>query len=380
MAKEEEAVERPTEHPREPAEGCVHLAGLERAGVRVLLEELGVPDGQLRMRTQQLFRWIFARGARDFAEMTDLPKELREALAARASLVRPTVAAKQQSADGTIKWLLRLSDGREVETVFIPGDGRGTLCISSQVGCTLSCPFCHTGTMPLVRNLAAHEILGQVLLALDELGDWPRTPDPDRPRLVTNVVFMGMGEPLFNYDAVATAVRLLLDREGLGFSRRRVTVSTAGVVPAIERMGRELGVRLAVSLHAPDDERRNRLVPLNRKWPLAELMEACRRYPGGRHITFEYVMLEGVNDSDEDARALLRLLEGLPAKVNLIPFNPWPGSSFRCSPPARMRAFRDILEQGGIEAPVRTPRGRDILAACGQLKTASERARRQRAA
>lgn len=360
------------------ADARVHVAALGREGLRTLLAELGVPERQLRMRTQQVFRWAFARGARDFSEMTDVPLALREALAGRATLERPQVAARQDSADGTIKWLLRFADGREVETVFIPGDERGTLCVSSQVGCTLSCAFCHTGTMPLVRNLAAHEIVGQVLLALDELGDWPRTPDPDRPRRLTNIVFMGMGEPLFNYEAVAQAVRLLVDREGLGFSRRRVTVSTAGVVPMIERMGRELGVRLAVSLHAPDDGRRDRLVPLNRKWPLARLLEACRAYPGGRRITFEYVMLDGVNDSDEDARMLLRLLEGIPAKVNLIPFNPWPGSAFSCSPPERMRAFRRILEEGGIEAPIRTPRGRDILAACGQLKTASERERARR--
>ncbi len=355
----------------------VPLPGLDRAALAAALEELGVPGRQRRMRTSQIVRGVFHRGVRDFAALTDLPAALRARLAARFTLARPAPMTARHAADGTVKWLLRLADGREIETVFIPGGGRGTLCISSQVGCTLSCAFCHTGTMPLVRNLSAAEIVGQVLFALDELADWPRS---GRPRRVTNVVFMGMGEPLFNYEAVATALRILLDPEGLGFSRRKVTVSTAGVVPAIDRLGRELGVRLAVSLHAPDDARRDRLVPLNRKWPLAELMAACRRYPGGRMITFEYVLLEGVNDAPADARALRTLLADLPAKVNLIPFNPWPGSGFRCPDEARIRRFRRILEEAGIEAPVRTPRGRDILAACGQLRTAAERARRRRRA
>ncbi len=353
------------------------LYGLDRDGLMAALAELDVPARERRMRARQIVHGVFHRGATDFDQLTDLPKALRTRLAQHFHLVRPQAVTCHQAADGTLKWLLRLDDGQEIETVFIPGGGRGTLCVSSQVGCTLSCAFCHTGTMPLVRQLTAAEIVGQVLHALDQLADWPRS---GRPRRLTNVVFMGMGEPLFNYEAVARACRILLDRHGLGFSRRKVTVSTAGVVPAIDRLGRELGVRLAVSLHAPDDERRSRLVPLNRKWPIGQLLEACRRYPGGRMITFEYVLLAGVNDADEDARALLALLRGLPAKVNLIPFNPWPGSPFRCPDEVRMRRFRRILEEGGIEAPLRTPRGRDILAACGQLRTAARRRPRRRAA
>jgi len=368
MRDEEEVTAAATKTP---------IFGLDRPALMEALAELGVPERQRRMRAQQITRGVLHRGVRDVAGLTDLPRTLREALAARFTLDRPVPVTAHRATDGTIKWLLRLADGRTIETVFIPGDGRGTLCISSQVGCTLSCAFCHTGTMPLVRDLDAGEIVGQVLHALDELGDWPRS---GRPRKVTNVVFMGMGEPLFNYEAVARALRILLDRDGLGFSKRKVTVSTSGVVPAIDRLGREFGVRLAISLHAPDDERRDRLVPINRKWPIAELLDACRRYPTGRMITFEYVLLEGVNDAPEDARALAALLADLPAKINLIPFNPWPGSAFRCPDEARMRRFRRILEEAGFEAPIRTPRGRDILAACGQLRTAAERRRRRRAA
>ena len=352
------------------------LIGRDRAELRDVLAALDLPARELAMRARQLFGGIYARGARDFEEMSDLPKGLRATLAAHFTLERPEVLAEQRSRDGTIKWLLGLHDGRKVETVFIPEADRGTLCISSQVGCALSCAFCRTGTMPLVRNLGAGEILAQILLAKDRLGDWPA----DRvDRRLTNLVLMGMGEPLFNYDQVRRALAIVLDAEGLGLSRRRVTVSTAGVVPGIDALGRDLGVRLAVSLHAPDDALRSELVPLNRKWNIEAVLAACRRYPARRHITFEYVMLDGVNDTPAHARALAARLRNLPAKVNLIPFNPWPGSPYRCSSPKRMRAFRQLLERAGIEAPIRTPRGRDIMGACGQLATDSQRRPRRAA-
>jgi 23S rRNA (adenine2503-C2)-methyltransferase len=290
------------------------------------------------------------------------------------------VARAQHSIDGTAKWLLRLGDGREVESVFIPEEDRGTLCVSSQVGCTLSCRFCHTGTQRLVRNLQAGEIVGQILLARDALGDWQ---GPTQERRLTNLVLMGMGEPLYNFDAVARAMRIAMDGEGLGLSRRRITLSTAGVVPMMRRCGAELGVNLAVSLHAVTDELRNEIVPLNKKYPLAELIQACRDYPGvnnARRITFEYVMLKGVNDSPADARELLRLIRGIPAKLNLIPFNPWPGSPYDCSTPEAIARFAEIVMAAGYPSPVRTPRGQDIMAACGQLKSASERLRKSRAA
>ena len=310
--------------------------------------------------------------------MSDLGKPVREQFAAMFSLDRPTVTRRLQSTDGTIKWLLRFADGNEAETVFIPDNDRGTLCISSQVGCTLTCSFCHTGTQKLVRNLTAAEICGQVMLAMDELGDWPA----GRPeRRLTNIVLMGMGEPLFNYDNVVTAMRIIMSGEGVGLSKRRITLSTSGVVPEIIRCGGDLGVNLAISLHAVRDELRDELVPINRKYPLAELIEACRNYPGlsnARRITWEYVMLDGVNDSDEDCAALLKLIKGIPSKLNLIPFNPWPGSPYECSADERIEAFAAKVLKAGYASPVRTPRGRDILAACGQLKSASERGRRQR--
>ncbi len=352
--------------------GPVSLIGLPRERLEAELASLGVPEGQRRMRAQQLFRWIYARGADEFSRMTDLPAELRDRLAEHCSVSRPRIVAEQRSADGTCKWLLRFADGQEVESVFIPEEDRGALCVSTQVGCTLSCSFCHTGTMPLVRNLSAGEILAQMLVARDMLGEWPS----GRPgRLFTNLVVMGMGEPLLNYDNLATALRIAMDPAGLDLSKRRITVSTSGVVPRIEQCGRELGTGLAISLHAVRDELRDRLVPINRRWNIATLLEACRRYPSRRAITFEYVMLRGVNDSDADARELVRLLRGIPAKVNLIPFNPWPGAPFACSSNDRMRAFAAIVEAGNIAAPIRLPRGRDILAACGQLKTASQRHR-----
>ena len=327
------------------------------------------------MRGKQLFHWIYHRGVGDVARMGNLPGKLREQLAAQIDIARPEIVTAQRSEDGTRKWLLRFADGQEVESVFIPEDDRGALCISTQVGCTLTCAFCHTGTMPLVRNLTPREILGQILVARDELGEWPSGSDN---RLFTNIVVMGMGEPLFNYDNTARALAIAMDETGLNLSRRRITLSTSGVVPKIEQCGQELGVGLAISLHAVRDELRNELVPINRKWPIEVLLDACRRYPTRRPITFEYVMLKAVNDSDADARELVRLLEGIPAKVNLIPFNPWPGAAFECSSNNRIRAFSAIVEAAGYASPVRTPRGRDILAACGQLKTASERIRRRR--
>jgi 23S rRNA (adenine2503-C2)-methyltransferase len=327
-------------------------------------------------RARQLWNWIYRRGAIDFAAMTSLSRSFRETLASHYELRRPAISHTLTSVDGTCKWLLRFPDGEEVETVYIPEDDRGTLCISSQVGCTLTCSFCHTGTQRLVRNLTAEEIVGQVMIARDALGEWP---SPSDERQVTNIVLMGMGEPLYNYENVAAALKIIMDPEGLAISRRKITLSTSGVVPMIHRCGEELAVNLAVSLHAVRDDIRERLVPLNRKYPIAELLDACRSYPrasNARRITFEYVMLKGINDSPSDARELVRLLAGIPAKVNLIPFNPWPGAPYECSSEAAIRAFSDIVFAAGYSAPVRTPRGRDILAACGQLKSASVKLRR----
>jgi len=352
-----------------PTAGVPGLVGRDRDGLAAELAALGQPA----FRARQLYSWIYHHGARDFAAMTSLAKPLRAELAARYTLDRPRVVADQSSADGTRKWLLRLDDGNEVESVFIPEDDRGTLCVSSQVGCTLTCRFCHTGTQRLVRNLSAAEIVGQVLLARDALGDWPSGKDD---RAITNIVMMGMGEPLYNFEEVAAALRLALDGDGLAFSKRRITLSTAGVVPLMERCGAELGVNLAVSLHATTNELRNRLVPLNNKYPLEELIAACRAYPGvnnARRITFEYVMLRDVNDSVADAKRLVRLIAGIPAKVNLIPFNPWPGAPFERSNEAAIAAFADVVMAAGYPSPVRTPRGEDILAACGQLKSESQR-------
>ncbi len=360
----------PSGAERSTRSGKVSLVGMDRAQLRAWLEGEGLGPAEAKLRAHQLYHWLYARGARCAAEMSNLPKALRQLVDERAEIARPEVVVEQTSADGTRKWLLRYPDGQEVETVFIPEDDRGALCVSTQVGCTLSCRFCHTGTMPLVRNLGAGEILGQILVARDALGEWPSCREG---RKLTNIVVMGMGEPLFNYDNLVAAFRIVLDGDGIGISKRRVTLSTSGVVPRIEAWGRELGTGLAISLHAVRDELRDELVPINRKWPIAELLAACRRYPGRRPITFEYVMLAGVNDSDADARELVRLLAGIPAKVNLIPFNPWPGAPYACSSASRIRAFAAIVEAAGYPSPVRTPRGRDILAACGQLKTASRR-------
>jgi 23S rRNA (adenine2503-C2)-methyltransferase len=353
-----------------------NLVGLGRAELAAELAEFGAEP----FRARQLWQWIYHRGVTDFALMTNLAKGFRERLTKRFVLRRPEVATAQRSRDGTRKWLLRFADGNEAETVHIPEEDRGTLCVSSQVGCTLTCRFCHTGTQRLVRNLTAAEIVGQVMLARDALGEWPSLPKgAGEDRQLTNIVLMGMGEPLYNFDNVAAAMKIVMDPEGLAISRRKITLSTAGVVPMIARCGRELGVNLAISLHAVSDDVRDVLVPLNRKYPIAELLDACRCYPGSsnaRRITFEYVMLNGINDSPSEARELVRLLRGIPAKVNLIPFNPWPGAPYECSRDTAIAAFSDILFAAGYSAPVRTPRGRDILAACGQLKSASVKARR----
>ena len=364
------------------------LVGLTRAELAEALAEAGVPERQRRMRVGQLWNWIYVRGVRDFDAMTSVAKDLRAALAARYTLARPEVVAEQVSSDGTRKWLLRLPSGtagekpHEVECVYIPDTVRATLCTSSQVGCTLNCSFCHTGTQRLVRNLTAGEIVGQLMVARDRLGDWPggtRPTDgviPSGDRAVTNIVMMGMGEPLYNFDAVRDALLIVQDGDGLGLSRRRITLSTSGVVPMIARAGAEIGVMLAISLHAVNDTLRNELVPINRKYPIAELLDACRNYPGAsnaRRITFEYVMLKGVNDSLDDARALLKLLKGIPAKINLIPFNPWPGSRYECSDWEQIEKFSEVIFNAGYASPVRTPRGRDILAACGQLKSETEK-------
>jgi 23S rRNA (adenine2503-C2)-methyltransferase len=371
-------------------DGRIDLVGLARPRIATLLAEAGLDAKAARLRAKQVFHWIYHRGVSDFAAMTDIAKPMRPWLAERFVIARPEVVEAQVSADGTRKWLLRTADGHAFEMVFIPDVDRGTLCVSSQVGCTLNCRFCHTGTMRLVRNLTAGEIVGQVLLARDALGEWPRGSmaglDRDEDagsystdgRLLTNIVMMGMGEPLYNFDNVRDALGIVMDGDGLALSKRRITLSTSGVVPMMARAGEEIGVNLAVSLHAVSNEVRDAIVPLNRKYRLDELLAACAAYPGAsnaRRITFEYVMLDGVNDSDDDARELVRLIRkyDLPAKVNLIPFNPWPGAPYRCSPPERVRLFSEIVFAAGISAPVRTPRGRDIDAACGQLKTAAER-------
>ena len=359
-------------------DGRENLIGLTRAELAARLATIGVPRERARLRARQLWHWIYHRGATDFGAMTTINGPLRAALAGQYTLARPETAAEQCSADGTRKWLLRFSDRREVESVYIPEEDRGALCLSSQVGCTLGCPFCHTGTQRLARNLDAREIVAQFLVARDACGEWP---SPRGPRMLSNVVMMGMGEPLFNYDNVAKALRIVMDPEGIALSRRRITLSTAGIVPMIERCGAELGVGLAVSLHAVRDALRDELVPINRKYPLASLLDACRRYPGAsnaRRITFEYVMLKGVNDSPSDARELVRLIAGIPAKLNLIPFNPWPGAPYRCSAPEAIDGFAAIVNRAGYAAPVRAPRGRDILAACGQLKSASTPRRSRR--
>ena len=388
---------------RPPAADKVPLVGLDRPQLAATLEGTGIAPREARMRASQLWNWIYHHGVTDFERMTNVQKGFRQQLAERFQLERPEMVTEQVSADGTRKWLFRFRDPQnpalppvEVETVYIPEADRGTLCVSSQVGCTLTCSFCHTGTQKLVRNLSAGEILGQILMARERLGDFPGGTRPDDgglvpaprgsggsegdSRAITNVVMMGMGEPLYNYDNVKTALLIAADEAGISLSKRRITLSTSGVVPFIEPTGREIGVMLAISLHAVRDDLRDMLVPINKKWPLKELLDACRNYPGlsnARRITFEYVMLKDINDSDADARELVRLLAGIPAKINLIPFNPWPGTNYDCSSSSRIERFADIVNRAGYASPVRTPRGRDIFAACGQLKSESERLSRK---
>jgi 23S rRNA (adenine2503-C2)-methyltransferase len=373
------------------ADGMIELVGLSRDAIRGGFEAAGLQAKQAKLRAKQVWHWIYNRGVSDFAAMSDIAKPQRGWFAERFVISRPEIVEAQVSSDGTRKWLLRTHDGHDFEMVFIPDADRGTLCVSSQVGCTLNCRFCHTGTMALVRNLEPAEIVGQVMLARDALGEWPQAGEqPDNNyqpegRMLTNIVMMGMGEPLYNFDNVRDALKIVMDGDGLGLSRRRITLSTSGVVPMMARAGEEIGVNLAVSLHAVTKEIRDEIVPLNRKYGIEQLLEACAAYPGAnnaRRITFEYVMLRDKNDSDEHARELVRLIRKykLPAKVNLIPFNPWPGAGYECSSAERIMAFSNIVFEAGISAPVRTPRGRDIDAACGQLKTAAERTRRSRAA
>ncbi|THV22368.1 23S rRNA (adenine(2503)-C(2))-methyltransferase RlmN [Peteryoungia ipomoeae] len=366
------------------------LIGLDREAMGQALREKGVPEKQIKMRVSQIWNWLYVRGVSDFDHMTNVAKDMRELLKQHFTIARPEIVEEQVSNDGTRKWLLRFPPrgaGRpvEVESVYIPEEGRGTLCISSQVGCTLTCSFCHTGTQKLVRNLTAEEILAQLLLARDRLGDFPDRDTsvgamvPSSDRKVTNIVMMGMGEPLYNFEEVKKALLIASDGDGLSLSKRRITLSTSGVVPEIYRTGEEIGVMLAISLHAVRDDLRDILVPINKKYPLAELIEACRNYPGlsnARRITFEYVMLKDINDSLEDAKRLVQLLKGVPAKINLIPFNPWPGTNYQCSDWAQIEKFADFINAAGFASPIRTPRGRDILAACGQLKSESERMRK----
>jgi 23S rRNA (adenine2503-C2)-methyltransferase len=365
------------------------LAGLSRAALSAELEKIGVPKNQLRMRIGQLWHWIYFRGVQDFAAMTNVSKDLRAHLAEHYSLARPEVVVEQVSTDGTRKWLLRLpadtpgEKPHEIEAVYIPESDRGTLCISSQIGCTLNCSFCHTGTQRMVRNLTAAEIAGQVMVARDRIGEWPDATRPDdknlpqgEGRMISNIVFMGMGEPLYNFDNVKEAIDTIADGEGISIGKRKITVSTSGVVPMIEPLGRDAGTMLAISLHAVRDDLRDVLVPLNKKYQIKELLDACRNYPGAsnaKRITFEYVMLKGVNDTPDDAKALVKLLKGIPAKINLIPFNPWPGTQYECSDWDTIESFSEIVFRAGYASPVRTPRGRDILAACGQLKSETQK-------
>lgn len=369
--------------PRKAAEGLPNLVGMTRDAMRDALIAAGTPEKQAKMRVGQIWQWIYHWGVRDFALMTNLAKDYRAMLADNFVVAVPEVVTRQVSGDGTRKYLVRIAGGHEVEVVYIPETDRGTLCISSQVGCTLTCSFCHTGTQKLVRNLTAAEIIGQVLVARDDLGEWPVQGTPkDEVRLLSNIVLMGMGEPLYNFENVRDAMKIAMDPDGIQLSRRRITLSTSGVVPEIARTAQEIGCQLAISFHATTDEVRDKLVPINKRWPLADLLDALRSYPkvsNSERITFEYVMLDGVNDSDADARRLIKLIDGIPAKINLIPFNEWPGAPYKRSSNNRIRAFADIIYKAGYASPIRTPRGEDIMAACGQLKSATERARKSKA-
>ena len=367
-----------------PETGRVNIVGLTRDQLRDALIAAGTPEKQAKMRVGQIWQWIYHWGVRDFAQMTNLAKDYRALLAEKFEVALPEVVTRQISEDGTRKYLVRIAGGHEVEVVYIPEENRGTLCVSSQVGCTLTCSFCHTGTQKLVRNLTAGEIVGQVMLVRDDLGEWPEPGAPkDETRLVSNVVLMGMGEPLYNFDAVRDAMRVTMDGEGLSLSRRRITLSTSGVVPEIAKTAEEIGCQLAISFHATTDAVRDVLVPINKKWNIATLLDALRDYPklsNSERITFEYVMLDGINDSDEDARRLVKLIRGIPAKINLIPFNEWPGAPYKRSSWERIEKFADIIYHAGYASPIRKPRGEDIMAACGQLKSATERGRKSRAA
>ncbi|WHZ35036.1 23S rRNA (adenine(2503)-C(2))-methyltransferase RlmN [Sagittula sp. MA-2] len=367
-----------------PEGGKINLVGLTRAVLRDALLAMGTPEKQAKMRVNQVWQWVYFWGVRDFESMTNLAKDYRAKLAATFEISLPEIVSKQVSADGTRKYLVRIAGGHEVETVYIPEEDRGTLCVSSQVGCTLTCSFCHTGTQKLVRNLTAGEIVGQIMLVRDDLGEWPEpgTGTGDQgPRLLSNIVLMGMGEPLYNFDNVRDAMKIAMDHEGLSMSRRRITLSTSGVVPEIAKCAEEIGCLMAVSFHATTDEVRDKLVPINKRWNIATLLDALREYPrlsNSERITFEYVMLKDVNDSDEDARRLVKLIAGIPAKINLIPFNEWPGSPYERSDWSRIERFADIVHKAGYASPIRTPRGEDIMAACGQLKSTTERARKSR--
>ncbi|MEA5159168.1 23S rRNA (adenine(2503)-C(2))-methyltransferase RlmN [Cereibacter johrii] len=366
-----------------PEGGPVNIVGLTREELLAALVAAGTPERQAKMRAGQVWQWVYHWGVRDFAQMTNLAKDYRALLAEHFAIVLPEVVTRQISADGTRKYLIRIAGGHEVETVYIPEEGRGTLCVSSQVGCTLTCSFCHTGTQKLVRNLTAGEIVGQLMLVRDDLGEWPERGAPkDETRLVSNLVLMGMGEPLYNFENVRNAMKVVMDGEGLSLSRRRITLSTSGVVPEIARTAEEIGCQLAISFHATTDEVRDILVPINKRWNIRTLLDSLRDYPrlsNSERITFEYVMLDGVNDTDADARRLVKLISGIPSKINLIPFNEWPGAPYRRSTPERIAAFADIIYKAGYASPIRTPRGEDIMAACGQLKSATERARKSRA-
>ena len=368
-----------------PEGGKRNLIGLTRTQLRDALIEVGTPEKQAKMRQGQVWQWLYEKGVREFELMSNLAKDYRAKLAEHLVIELPEVVSRQVSEDGTRKYLVRIAGGHEVETVYIPEEGRGTLCISSQVGCTLTCSFCHTGTQRLVRNLTAGEIIGQVMLARDDLDEWPepgRAPR-DRTRLLSNIVLMGMGEPLYNFEGVRDAMKIAMDPEGIALSRRRITLSTSGVVPEIARTAEEIGCLLAVSFHATTDEVRDKLVPINKRWNIEALLNALREYPrlsNSERITFEYVMLDGVNDSDEDAHRLVNLIKGIPAKINLIPFNEWPGAPYKRSSNNRIRAFSEIVYKAGYASPIRKPRGEDIMAACGQLKSATERARKSRKA
>lgn len=368
--------------PRKLPDGPMNLVGMTRSAMRDALIAAGTPEKQAKMRVGQIWQWIYQWGEREFGSMTNLSKAYRAELKEKFVIEVPEVVTRQVSEDGTRKYLVRIAGGHEVEVVYIPEDARGTLCVSSQVGCTLTCSFCHTGTQKLVRNLTAAEIIGQVMVARDDLGEWPEIGAPkDETRLLSNIVLMGMGEPLYNFENVRDAMKIAMDPEGIQLSRRRITLSTSGVVPEIARTAAEIGCQLAVSFHATTDEVRDRLVPINKRWNIDVLLEALRSYPkvsNSERITFEYVMLKGVNDSDDDARRLVRLIEGIPAKINLIPFNEWPGAPYERSSNNRIRAFADIIYKAGYASPIRTPRGEDIMAACGQLKSATERARKSR--